>query len=79
MLKTLYDLNDIERWIRDRGGRPARVRNAKDELAIDFCDNGDNLEPISWDEFFIVLRENHIPMVVDQEPGKRFYRFIRHS
>jgi hypothetical protein len=79
MLRTLYDWNDIERWIRERGGRPARVRAADRGLAIDFCDNGDNLEPISWDEFFRVLAEEHIPMVVDLEPGKRFYRFVYHS
>lgn len=79
MLKTLYDLDDIEHWIRDRGGRPARLRGSQRDLAIDFGDNPDSLEAIGWDEFFQVLSEHHVPMLADTEPDKRFYRFIFHG
>ena len=79
MLKTLYDLNEIEQWIRQRNGHPARVRGSKREWAIDFGGDSTSLEPLSWDQFFQGLTEDHVPLLVDLEPNKRFYRFLTHG
>ncbi len=79
MLKTLYAFHDIERWIRDRNGHPARPRANGHGLIIDFGDQPLDAVPISWDEFLRVLTEHHTPMLVETEPGSRFHRFIFHG
>lgn len=57
--KTTTDHKKIQKWVEERGGRPARVKGTEDKdggglLRIDFpgYSGKDSLEEISWEEFF---------------------------
>jgi hypothetical protein len=55
--KTTTDHEEIRRWVEERGGRPATVKGTGDGdepgvLRIDFGDEDESLEPISWEEWF---------------------------
>lgn len=65
--KTTRDHDVIRRWVEERGGRPASVRNTASEgraglLRIDFPDDEPDpaLEPVSWDEFFAKFDEKNL-------------------
>lgn len=53
-----HNHEEIRRWVRQRGGRPAKRRDAPDAdagdvLAVSFPDTDDeSLDPIEWEEFF---------------------------
>jgi hypothetical protein len=57
------DHEEIRRWVEDHDGQPAQVRgtSGKDDvgvLRIDFPGGaGDELEPISWDDWFAKFEE----------------------
>ena len=62
---TTTDHEEIRRWVEEHGGRPARVRGTgggddPGVLRIDFPGGAgeDELEPISWDEWFEKFDEN---------------------
>lgn len=74
----------IQRWIEERGGRPAVVgatyqQNGGGVLRVDFGDPEENLEEISWQEFFDIFDENDLQFLYqdDLESGQesRFYEF----
>jgi len=57
--KTTTDHQEIRRWVEERGGRPAHVKETGSDgdpgvLRIDYPGRGDDdaLEEISWDEWF---------------------------
>ena len=60
------DHEKIQKWVEERGGRPARVKGtggAKDPglLRIDFPGGDEqSLEPISWEEFFKKFDEKRL-------------------
>jgi hypothetical protein len=65
------DHDEIRSWVRERGGRPARVRgtgSANDPglLRIDFpgYSGRDSLEEVSWDEFFEKFDRNNLALVI---------------
>lgn len=65
--KTTTDHNEIRRWVEERGGHPARVRDTERKgspglLRIDYpgYSGGETLEAISWDEFFMGFDENNL-------------------
>lgn len=66
---------DIQKWVEERGGVPAIVGGTKDLLRIKFQDNEDNLEEISWTEFFNLLESNNLLFVYDEEEDSRFCTF----
>jgi hypothetical protein len=58
----------IRRWAEQRGGRPARVRGTGDDedpglLRLDFGEEDESLEEISWDEFFDKFEENELALL----------------
>ena len=62
------DHDEIRTWAEDRGGRPSLVgstRGAEGEgvLRIDFGMGEENLEEVSWDEFFRIFDENDLAFV----------------
>jgi hypothetical protein len=72
--KTTTDHDEIRRWVEERGGRPARVKETGggDDpgiLRIDFDADGpdDRLEPISWDEWFQAFDENGLAFLYQDE------------
>jgi hypothetical protein len=85
--KTI-DHGEIRRWIEQRGGRPARVRDTGGRgdaglLRVDFDDPGsgdDRLEEVSWDDFFATFDENKLAFLhQDETSGRdqsRFNKFV---
>ena len=68
------DTDHIQDWIEEHGGKPAmtdEVGSVDIELGIDFEDEDEdeNLEPISWEDFFLILDEKDLAFayVTDEE------------
>jgi len=82
--KTTTDHNIIKNWVENRNGRPANVKGTGGGepglLRIDFDEKDDNLEEISWDEFFKKFEEKGLAFLYQDETadGKksRFFKFI---
>ena len=68
---TTTDHEAIRQWVEARGGKPARVRSTGSGggglLRIEFDDSEDDLEPISWDEFFDAFEENDLAFLYQEE------------
>jgi hypothetical protein len=85
--KTTTDHEEIRRWVEEHGGRPARVRGTGDGdpgvLRIDFPGGAgqDELEPISWDEWFQKFDENRLALLYQDEKAggedSTFARLVR--
>lgn len=84
--------DDIRKWIEERDGHPARVdapgrKQGGGILRVDFDDPGgqedENLERISWDDFFKTFEENDLAFLhQDQTPDgqvSRFNKFVRRA
>ena len=72
--KTTTDHEEIRRWVDERGGRPARVKEtgSGDDpgvLRIDYPGRGDDdsLEEISWDDWFEAFEENDLAFLYQEE------------
>jgi hypothetical protein len=74
--KVTTDHDEIRKWAEARGGRPAVVRrtHSKDGtgiIRIEFPDapnaKDDNLEEISWDEFFEKFDESNLALLYQEE------------
>lgn len=79
------DPDVIRRWAEARGGRPARVEDtggAGDPglLRIKFSDGADELEEISWDEFFEKFEESRLAFLyqdkTDSGETSRFFKLV---
>jgi FKBP-type peptidyl-prolyl cis-trans isomerase (trigger factor) len=87
--KVTTDHKEIQKWVEERGGRPATVKGTggKDEsgglLRIDYEGFGDdeNLEPISWEDFFEKFEESNLAFLYQEETKggdtSRFSKFVR--
>lgn len=76
------DHDTIRRWAEDRGGRPAKVDTGGDGgvLRFDFGAKEDNLTEIEWDEFFQILDDNELAvMLVENDRDSRFSKFVARS
>lgn len=79
---TTTDHDTIRAWIEERNGRPARVKTGGQGgiLRIDFGDADENLEEISWDDFFQIFDENKLAFLHQDQTadGKtsRFNKFV---
>ena len=80
--QTTTSHKTIRSWIEARDGRPARVKTSGDGgiLRVDFGRPEDNLEEISWDEFFDIFDKNELAFLYQDktEDGKtsRFSKFV---
>jgi len=88
--KTTTDHDAIRKWVEERGGHPARVKDTESDespglLRIDYpgYSGGQSLEAISWDEFFIGFDENNLAFLYQEKTkdGKtsRFSKLIDRS
>jgi len=77
--------DDIRKWVEARGGKPATVKRTggKEDagiLRIEFQDR-ENLEEISWDEFFEKFDRNHLAFLFQDRlksgDESRFFKFVR--
>ena len=75
-------MTTIRKWAEARNGRPARVKgtgDAKDAglLRLDFGKPEENLEAITWDEFFEKFEESELAFLYEDEPENRFSKLVR--
>lgn len=76
------DHEEIRKWAEARDGRPSvvRTRGSGGILRIDFGKPEDELEEISWDEFFEIFEENDLAFLHQdktEDGGKsRFNKFV---
>lgn len=81
------DHEEIQNWVEERGGNPARVKNTDKGgsgglLRIDYpgFSGEDTLETISWEEFFDAFDKNNLAFLYQDETsdGKqsRFSKLI---
>ena len=79
---TTTSHDDIRKWAEARDGHPAKVDTGGKGgiLRIDFGEPEDNLEEISWDEFFQIFDENKLAFLYQDQTsdgGKsRFNKFV---
>lgn len=80
------DHDEIRQWVEARGGHPARVKKTgsrKDPgvLRIDFpgYSGEDTLEEIEWDEFFEWFDRDKLALLISDEEGNRFNKFVSRS
>ena len=82
--KRTTDHSKIREWVEARNGKPARVQGTGEAddaglLRIDFPDNDDedeDLEEITWDEFFEKFDEKRLAFVYqDRTAGGEPSRF----
>ena len=69
---TTTDHDEIRRWVEARGGRPAHVTETGggDDpgiLRIDFGDQDEGLEEISWDEWFQAFDDNELAFLYQEQ------------
>lgn len=85
--QTTTDHGTIRRWAEERNGHPAAVRQthgADDPgiLRIEFegAESGDDLEEISWEEFFDKFEEKRLAFLYQdrtKDGGQsRFFKFV---
>ena len=79
------DHDKIRKWAEARGGKPARV-NTKGPggiLRIDFGEPEDELEEISWEEFFRIFDENELAFLHQDKTSSggtsRFNKFVERA
>jgi hypothetical protein len=84
--ETTTDRKIIQRWIEQRGGRPAKVKGTEGDdgegiLRVDFAEPDDKLEPIAWEEFFKTFADRRLAFLYQDKTtdGKqsRFFKFVR--
>jgi hypothetical protein len=84
--KTTTDHDTIRRWVEERDGKPASVRGTGDGdagvLRIDFPGGAgqDELEHISWDEWFEKFDQNNLAFLYQEEKksgeGSTFFKLV---
>jgi hypothetical protein len=86
--QTTIDHETIRRWVEERGGEPAAVRGTGtgDDpgiLRIDFPGGAgeDQLEHISWDEWFEKFEESNLAFLYQDEKksgeGSTFFKLVK--
>ena len=83
--KTTTNHDEIRQWVEKRGGRPAAVSETGGDgdagiLRVDFGDQDEGLEEISWDQFFATFDENNLAFLYQEETSEgsesRFNKFV---
>lgn len=79
------DHEEIQSWAEARGGIPSVVEGTHDEsgtgiLRVDFGEQNEGLEEISWEEFFRIFDANELAFVYQDETAEgdesTFCKFI---
>jgi hypothetical protein len=78
-LRIIVKADQIRNWIEERRGTPARRRNSDADVAVFFDGGRADYEPVSVNDLLEAMRLNHLVLLVDQEAGKTFYKFIQHG
>jgi hypothetical protein len=78
-LRIIVKPDQIRRWIADRSGTPVHRRNTDGDLAVLFDGDKPDYESLTVDELVEAMKFNHLVLLVDQEAGKTFHKFIQHG
>ena len=78
-LRIIVKPDQIQNWIDERHGKPARRRNTDEDLTVLFDGERAEYEVLSVDELIEAMKLNHLVLMVDQEAGKTFHKFIQHG
>ncbi len=76
------DHDEIRKWAEARDGHPAKIDTGREGgiLRIDFGEKEENLEEISWEEFFDIFDKNRLAFLYQdktQDGGRsRFNKFV---
>jgi hypothetical protein len=72
--KTTTDHETIQRWVEERGGKPACVKGTGGKadaglLRVDYpgYSGEETLQEITWDEFFKAFEENRLAFLYQEE------------
>lgn len=83
--KRTHDHDIIRDWVEERGGVPSIVRASEDAsgggfLRIDFGEQEEDLDEISWDQFFEIFERNNLDFVYQDESDDMeeslFFKFV---
>ncbi|WP_064683361.1 hypothetical protein [Rhizobium bangladeshense] len=77
---TTADYNRIRHWIEERGGHPARIKDASDSETVRVDFSSETQEEISWDEFFQGLegsRRAFLHRTKAEDDRARFGKIVR--
>lgn len=88
--KSTTNHETIKHWIEEHDGRPSRVKGTASTndpeggiLRVDFGEPQENLEQISWDEFFRVFDSRDLAFLYQEDTGQHeksyFNKFVRRS
>ena len=66
--KVTTDHDEIRKWVEERGGHPAQVKDTE-LLRIDYpgFSGEDRLEEITWETFFKAFEENNLAFLYQDE------------
>lgn len=66
--KTTTNRKEIQTWVEERGGNPAKVKGTE-VLRIDYpgYSGEDTLEEITWDEFFETFEASNLAFLYQEE------------
>jgi hypothetical protein len=78
-LRIIVKPDQIQNWIAERHGMPARRRGADADLVVLFDGEKPEYETLSIDDLLETMRLNHLVLLVDQEPDKTFHKFVQHG
>jgi hypothetical protein len=82
--RTTTDHEEVRRWAEAHGGQPAVVKDTE-ILRIDFPGGAgeDELEHISWDEWFEIFERNELALVYQEQKSggddSTFHRLVSRS
>lgn len=80
--KTTTNHDTIRKWVEDRDGRPARVKDTGNAnsgiLRIDYpgFSGEDSLEEIPWETFFDIFEKNNLAFLYQDEEDSRFSKLV---
>lgn len=75
-LRIITKPDQIDSWIADRNAKPVRRRGTDYDLSLFFGDVPNDYELLSPAEFAEAMKLSHHVLLVDQEPGKTFHKFV---
>ena len=78
-LRIIIKADQIRNWIEERHGTPARRRNTDADLTVLFNGAHADYESIGIDDLLEAMRFNRLVLLVDQEAGNTYHRFIQHG
>jgi hypothetical protein len=72
------DQAEIQRWVEERGGQPARVRGTE-VPRIAFGTLPPNWELLTWPELFALLDRARMAFMYEDSPGSRVFKLVKSS